>query len=198
LIRPQTLLVEGKSDHSYLYSMSEILEENDRTSLDRKWTVIPVGSGSNVPTFVSLLGGNDVDIWVLLDADGNEHQRKEDIESRGVMDIENIRDISAYLDEDYGDIEDLFSEDFYMELVNRAYSGEIAQNDDVPNRISVDDFKDDNQNPRIVRRIEKYFGRYYINDGCFEHNKPAKHLQENRQRIKEEVDNKSMENFENL
>ena len=198
LIRPQTLLVEGKSDHSYLYTMSEVLSENGRTSLDTKWTVIPVGSGSNVPTFVSLFGGNDLDIGVLLDADGKEHQRKENIESRSVMDTDNVRDISAYIAEEQGDIEDLFSDNLYMELVNRAYSGALAQNDDIPNHISVADFKEDNQNPRIVKRVEKYFERYHINEGRFEHNKPAKHFQENRQRLIEQVDEESMENFESL
>jgi AAA15 family ATPase/GTPase len=198
LIRPQTLLVEGKSDHSYLYTMSENLSREGRTSLERKWTVIPVGSGSNVPTFVSLFGGNDLDIAVLLDADGNEHQRIGNIESRGVMDSEHIRDIAEFIEEDEGDIEDLFSTDFYMELVNRAYSGELAQIQDIPNSITTGDFGDDNRHPRLVKRLETYFSRYHINDGVFEHNKPAKYFQENTDRMVSELDEESMDNFESL
>lgn len=198
LIRPQTLLVEGKSDHSYLYTMSQLLEERGRTGLDRKWTVIPVGSGSNVPTFVSLFGGNDLDISVLLDADGNVQQRVDDIESRGVMDTNHIRDISDFISDDYGDIEDLFSTDFYMELVNRAFSAELMQNPDVPDHITTADFKEDNQHPRIAKRLDTYFERFYINDGKFEHNRPAKYFQENRERLERDLDEESIENFEAL
>jgi AAA15 family ATPase/GTPase len=198
LIRPQTLLVEGKSDHSYLYTMSEILEDQGRTGLDRRWTVIPVGSGSNVPTFVSLFGGNDLDIAVLLDADSDVHQRVADIENRGVMDTENIRDISDIIDKDYGDIEDLFSTEFYMEVVNRAYSGELAQVPDVPDYITTTSFKEDNQYPRIARRLDTYFERFHINEGRFEHNKPAKYFQDHRERLKDELDDESVENFEAL
>jgi len=198
LIRPQTLLVEGKSDHSYIYTMSEILDERGRTSLDRKWTVIPVGSGSNVPTFISLFGGNDLDLAVLLDADNDVHQRVDNIESRGVMDIDNIRDISDFTDEDHGDIEDLFSTDFYMELVNRAYSGELAQVPDIPDYISTSDFKEDNRHPRIAKRLDTFFERFHINEGKFEHNKPAKYFQDHRDRLKDQLDEESIENFEAL
>lgn len=198
LIRPQTLLVEGKSDHSYLYTMSEVLDEMGRTELDRRWTVIPVGSGSNVPTFVSLFGGNDLDIAVLLDADGNEEHRRKDIDSRGVMNTDNIRDVSDFINGDYGDIEDLFSTDFYMKLVNGAYSADLVENPDVPDRISMSDFKDDNQNPRIAKRLDTYFDRFFVNEGVFEHHRPAKYFQENREDLKDELDEESIDNFEGL
>jgi hypothetical protein len=178
--------------------MSEILDERGRTSLDRKWTVIPVGSGSNVPTFVSLFGGNDLDLAVLLDADNDVHQRVDNIESRGVMDTDNIRDISDFINEDHGDIEDLFSTDFYVELVNRAYSGELAKMPDIPDYISTSDFKEDNRHPRIAKRLDTFFERFYINEGHFEHNKPAKYFQDHRDRLKDELDEESIENFEAL
>lgn len=198
LIRPQTLLVEGKSDHKYIYSMSEVLEDRDREGLSRSWTVIPVGSGSNVPTFVSLFGGNDLDLSVLIDGDGDADQRKKQIESRGVMDTDNVRVVTDFTDEDHGDIEDLFSESFYMELVNRAYAGELASNPDVPNRLSASDFKDDNQNPRIVKRLELYFERFHVNDGIFEHNRPAKYLENHRAEMMEEIDEESLTHFEEM
>jgi hypothetical protein len=198
LIRPQTLLVEGKSDHSFLYTMSEILDEMGRECLDRQWTVLPVGSGSNVPTFVSLFGGNDLDLAVLIDGDSEAEQRRDHIESKGVMKSKNIKDITDFISSDYGDIEDLFSTDFYMTLVNETYRAEISEVTDIPERIDISDFKDDNKRPRIVKRLEKYFNRYHINEGEFEHYAPAKYFEDNRDFLKNELDDESIANFEEV
>ncbi|MFC6614730.1 AAA family ATPase [Halopenitus salinus] len=196
LIRPQTLLVEGKSDHAYLYAISNILEKRGRTGLDKSWTVIPVGSGSNVPTFVSLFGANDLDLGVLLDGDSGYNQRKEDITSKGVMSDEHIRSTSDFVDQNYSDIEDLFSEDFYLELVNQTYQAELAQGPHPVGEIVASDFK--NENPRVVKRLEKYFERQHINEGNFEHFAPAEYLQQNLERLREEIDPESLNNFEEL
>lgn len=197
LIRPQTLLVEGKSDHSYIYTMSEVLGEKGRTELDRRWTVIPVGSGSNVPTFVSLFGGNDLDIAVLIDGDGKAEQRKSEIESKGVIKSNNIKTITDFINQDYGDIEDLFSTDLYFKIVNRAFAAEIHDSH-VQGEFDESDLKDDNKNPRIVKRLEKFFDRQYINEGVLEHHRPAKYIEENREYIRKEIDDETIDNFETL
>lgn len=198
LIRPQTMLVEGKSDQIFIYTMSKILEEGERTSLDKKWTVLNVGSGDNIPPFVSLFGANDLDIGVLLDGDSDYQNRLERITDTGEISERNIKATTDFIDEAYGDIEDLFTESFYMKLVSRAYSRELLANEDVPDSIDTSDFKKDNKNPRLIKRVEKYFDRYHINDGIFEHAAPAKYLQENQDELKDEIDAESMDNFEVL
>jgi lysyl-tRNA synthetase class II len=85
-----------------------------------------------------------------------------------------------------------------MELVNRAYSGELAQVPDIPDSISPSDFKKDNRHPRIAKRLDTFFDRFHINEGNFEHNKPAKYFQDHRDRLKDQLDEESIENFEAL
>ena len=196
LIRPQTLLVEGKSDHAYLYTMSNILESEGREGLDRQWTVIPVGSGSNVPTFVSLFGGNDLDLGVLLDGDSQYDTRREHIISKNVMNENHICSTSEFIPQGNSDIEDLFSEDFYLSLVNQAYRTEIDRSPHEIGEIKADEFK--NQNPRIVKRLEKHFKRQHVNDGTFRHHPPAEYLQNHTESLRAELDSQSMDNFEEL
>lgn len=198
LIRPQTLLVEGKSDHSYIYSMSEILEEKGREGLARQWTVIPVGSGSNVPTFVSLFGGNDLDLGVLIDGDGHADQRKEQIMSKDLMDENHIKKITDFISADYGDIEDLFSTDDYLMLVNARYRREI-EDSHTTYPIEFSDFKRDSQEePRITKGIDQHFSRQGINNGELNHAAPAEYFENNRTGLKDKLDDETLENFECL
>jgi arginyl-tRNA--protein-N-Asp/Glu arginylyltransferase len=83
-------------------------------------------------------------------------------------------------------------------LVNETYRPEISEVTDIPERIDVEDFKDDNQRPRIVKRLETFFERYYINEGEFEHYAPAKYFEDNRDLLKDRLDDQSLDNFEEV
>jgi hypothetical protein len=198
LIRPQTLLVEGKSDHSLIYSMSEILDGRGMQSLDRQWTVIPVGSGSNVPTFVSLFGGNDLDLGVLIDGDGHSDDRKSQITSKDVMEENHIKVITDFISEKYGDIEDLFTINDYLYLVNMCYRREI-EDSHTTHPIEFNDFKRDSQEePRITKAVEQHFSRQAINNGKLRHAAPAEYLENHRDDFESQVDQQTLENFEAL
>jgi hypothetical protein len=77
VIGPNQLLVEGPSDVVYLTVMSDVVRQAGGTPLDPCWTITPVGGLDKVPAFVSLLGGSDLSIAVLMDvaADGNRAGR---------------------------------------------------------------------------------------------------------------------------
>lgn len=196
LIGPQVLLVEGKSDMIYLQVMSEILDEQDRTALSHQWTPVPVDGADNVPTFVSMFGASDLDIGVLLDDDTKIQQRLEKIESRGQLDLDNVKLITKYTDNNSADTEDLFSKEFYTSLVNDAYLAELRFAQNAPDEIDLRQIQ--NQNPRIARRLEWFFEEKQINEGVFEHNKPAKHFQKNRAKFKEELEEDTLDRFEAL
>lgn len=199
LIRPYTLLVEGKSDQIYIYLMSKILEENGGTGLNDRWTVINVGSGDNISTFVSLFGGNDLNLGVLLDRDGSYTSRVDNITDLGEIEEHQIFPASDFVpDQDYADIEDLFSLDFYLNLVSETYMSELAADYDLPDRISESEFEDDNMKPRIVKRLETYFDRQDINNGRFEHAAPARQFQDNFSQYLDEIDENSIDNFQLL
>lgn len=196
LLGPEVLLVEGKSDMTYLQIMSNVLERKGKTSLSHRWTIVPVSGADNVPTFVSLFGASDLKIGVLLDDDSQVQQRLDTIEGRRSMDMENVMTISDFVDQSEGDTEDLFSESFYTELVNDAFLPELRSNMDIPDEIDLESI--DNQHPRITRRIEVYFNKFDLNDGVFSHQRPASHFQRNRGRFEDGLDEESLNRFEGL
>lgn len=196
LIGPQVLLVEGKSDMIYLQLMSELLDKRDRTALSHQWTIVPVDGADNVPTFVSMFGANDLDIGVLLDRDDGVNQRLENIEGRGLIDMDDVKLVTDYTDSNHADTEDLFSKEFYLRLVNDAYLIELRSVQDVPDELSLTDFE--NENPRITKRLEAYFERFQINGGEFYHNDPAKNFQKKRKEFEDELDEDTLDRFEEL
>ncbi len=196
LIGPECLLVEGKSDMTYLQLMSTILEEEDRTPLSHRWTIVPVNGADNVSTFVSLFGASELEIAILLDDDSKIDQRLQEIESRGVIDLDNVKTVSDFIEDNEGDTEDLFSNEFYLELVNAAYRFELQQKREVPNELSLDDIE--NQHPRITKRLELYFKNKEINDGKLEHQRPAAYFQKNRDMFEDTLDEETKDRFETL
>lgn len=196
LIGPECLLVEGKSDMTYFQLMSEILERRGRTPLSHQWTIVPVNGADNVPTFVSLFGASDLEIAVMLDDDSRINQRLEDIEARGVLDTDNVYTVSDFIGGSEGDTEDLFSKDFYLELVNHTYRFELQQERMVPTELSLDDIE--NQHPRIAKRLEMFFESEGVNDGRFEHHRPASYFQKNREDFEEQLDGDTLDRFEDL
>lgn len=196
LIGPECLLVEGKSDMTYIQVMSDILSEEERTDLSHRWTIVPVDGADNAPTFVSLFGANDIDIAILLDDEGPIDQRLEDLEGRGLIDRGDIQLITEYTSDDPADTEDMFDSELYLELVNSAYLYDIRANEDVDHPISLDDLPDGN--PRIVKKLDLFFERWHINEGEFEHTKPATTFQKHRDEFAAKIDEETKDRFEAL
>lgn len=196
LLGPECLLVEGKSDMIYLQVMSDVLEEMDRESLSHRWTIIPVNGAGNVPTFVSLFGASDLRLGVLLDDDSQISQRLEEIEDRQLLESENVITIGDIIDGREGDTEDLFSPDFFTELVTDTYRKELKFTKQSPDSVDLD--RIENQHPRIAFQTERFFEEMDLNQGNFNHTDPASHLQTNRNIYFDEFDNNTLDNFERL
>lgn len=197
LLGPHCLLVEGNSDLIYLQVMSELLERRDEsTTLSPRWTKVPTNGAPNMPTFVSLFGASNLDIAILVDSDNEIEDRLEDIEARGLIDLDNVKEVADYIDDTRGDIEDIFSEEFYMELVNRTYELELRGHRTVPDQLNLDDL--DSEHPRIVKRVEHYFENYGVSEEGFSHREPAAHLQKYREDLESEIEEETFERFENL
>lgn len=196
LIGPDCLLVEGKSDMIYLQMMSDILGQDDREFLSPRWTVVPVDGADNAPTFVSLFGSSDINISVLLDDEGPVSQRMDDLESRGFISRNKIRVITDYLSQTHADTEDLFEENFYLELVNTAYLYEIRGTQGISHPLELSDFQ--SQEPRIAKKVENFFEDNNVNDGVFAHTKPAIAFQQNKNEFIEDVSDDTKDKFEEV
>jgi energy-coupling factor transporter ATP-binding protein EcfA2 len=188
LVRPQTLLVESKADHVYLYVLSKSMRDLGETCLDDRWTVLPVTDAGNIGTFVSLFGGDRLDVAALLD-----EQPPDDVDVPA-------RTISEYADSGSGSTtEDILSVSLYLEIVNRAYATEISRTGGVPDRITVEDLGGaDGPGEPIVGRIGSYFESTGVNDGAFDRDEVAVFFQQNREQFTDDLDGPTRRNLTRL
>lgn len=187
LVNPQVLLVEQKADHIILNVVSRMLKNEGTDGLDDRWTVVPVVNPENIPQFVSLFGEGRLDVVALLSED--DGRPKDD--NHGVVD----KSISSYTDHRDGQLEDILSESFYLELVNRAYGTAIETAAGVDDRITS---KDIVGSEPIVSRLSQYFAEHDINNGEFEREHVARYLQDNREELTEELDKETIRQFGRL
>lgn len=116
-----TLLVEGASDILYLQALSCSLKTRKRVGLDPRWTLCPTGGIGNVRAFVSLFGGNKLDIAVVADQTKQDTKKIEELRKSQILRSGKVFTISDFTGKPESDIEDLFEIGLYAEIVNEAY-----------------------------------------------------------------------------
>lgn len=163
---PNTLLVEGPSDLVYLQLLSQATEALGLEGLDPRWVVTPVGGAANLTTFISLIGANQLNVVVLMDASSGDQQKVRNLQASGHLRAKSLLQISEFTGNKDADIEDLLPLDFYLELVSGAYSIEPP--------LLAGDLK--NKSPRAVIRVEKAFEEKPIANGHLNHLRPATFL----------------------
>ncbi|UWU91813.1 ATP-dependent endonuclease [Bradyrhizobium sp. CB1015] len=120
-IGKHTLLVEGASDILYLQALSSALKARKRTGLDPRWTMCPTGGIGNVRAFVSLFGGNKLDIAVLADHTKQDAKKIGELRKSEILRAGNVFTIADFTGKNESDIEDLFEIGLFAEIVNEAY-----------------------------------------------------------------------------
>jgi len=159
----RNLIVEGGSDFVYLQRMSEYLASQGKTGLDVRLKIVPVGSASNMPAFVALIG-RDLEVSVLIDGarSGKDAMRVLALVQAGIItDAEVVAMAEIQTAVSNPDIEDLFDAEDYLRLYNWAFDKKLKASD-----LS-------NMNERIIKRIEAVAV-------VFDHALPAHALTENR------------------
>ena len=193
LVYPQTLLVERKADHVFLYVLSQMLRDTGKEGLDPRWTVIPVKDEQNIETFIALFGEDRLDVAAFL----NEQPAWKEPARGRAENPERLAEMpvtypSEYAASDDATIEDALSTEFYLELVNQAYANAIRTTERSPDRITEAEL--DGNGP-IVRQLDSYFEANGINDGTFDRDEPALYLQRNRVELSEELDKETRRTF---
>lgn len=158
---------------------------------------MPTGGADNMPTFVSLFSGNDLEIGILMDDNQSVEQQLESLTEETQLNEEAINTISEFAG-NKGDIEDLFEVEFYLALINSTYREEI---DSIFGSAIEDDYLGSNSD-RIIKRLEKKFsgndiGRD-IGSGKFNHKLPAKHLVKNKEEFRDQLTDETKEQFADL
>lgn len=178
-VAENNVVVEGTSDYAYLRLVSDFLASKNRTSLNPKWSIVPVGGADLIPTFVALLG-NHLRVTVLVDSRREGHQKLERMAMDGYLDKERIILIGEILGRKTGDIEDLFAEEEYLELYNKAFGKAIE-----PKELKGSD--------PIVARIARMEGVERFN-----HGRPADVLLREREGVLTKLSERTLQRFEKL
>lgn len=178
-VSPHNLIVEGTSDFTYLFLISEFLKESGRVSLDARWSIVPVGGADLIPTFIALLG-NHLDVTVLLDSRKEGNQRLENLISANILAKNRLITIGSVIGTKSADIEDLFTESDYLALYNATFKDTLKESD-----LKGTD--------GIVSQIARH-----LKVPRFDHGKPADHFLRNRDKVLPTLHSDTLTNFENL
>ena len=119
-----TLFVEGPSDHVFLTVLSTHLERQGRSSLDSRWTVVPVGGLSGVCAFAALLETRP-NVAIIADLQDGEERIAVSTAGREILAREGVIRLTEITGTEEAGIEDLFAEEFYVGLVNRSHAATV-------------------------------------------------------------------------
>ena len=178
-VAENNVVVEGTSDYAYLKLISDFLAPKGRVCLDPKWSIVPVGGADLIPTFVALLG-HHLKVTVLVDSRKEGNQRLERMAKDGYLEKQRIILVGDVLGRKTGDIEDLFEENEYLGLYNKAFAKAIKA-------------RDLNGNDPIVARIARDEGVER-----FDHGRPADVLLREREAVLSTLSNGTLQRFEDL
>ena len=189
-IGPNSLVVEGVSDLLYIQAMSALLSSLGRESLSEKWTITPVGGAEKVPTFVALLGAQQgLKIATLLDIQKKDQQTIENLYKRKLLKKQNVFTFADFTSAKEADIEDMFGDTFYLELVNGEYGAHLAK--------PVTSSMLKSKAPRIIVRLEQHFDKNPLQGGVrFNHYRPARYLVDNLAQLEKSVPDEVKDRFE--
>jgi hypothetical protein len=180
IVGPDQLAVEGPADVAYLTVMSDLARAKGKAALDPRWTITPVGGLDKIPTFVALLGGSDLNVTVLMDVAAGGNQKLTNMIQRGLLlPKEHLIPLTDITGTTEADIEDLFEANWYLKLLKESKVGTFAKTE-----LSG--------GGRIVKQVEAALG------GRFDHYQPASYLMRSATKLRDEVDDATIERFAQL
>lgn len=185
---PNFLIVEGKSDKRYIKIISDILREKGKEVLNPLWCIVPATSISKVSAFISIFSsfvGNNKNIVALVDDHKNERPMIENIHKKGLLDKNKIIKYSEFIDGDEADVEDMFEDDFYVDLVNHTFGTSV----------SIADLA---QGDLIACRIKTFLEGNTTQGTNLRHGKVARHLEVNINDFKDEISCETLNRFQDL
>lgn len=185
-IGPHCLVIEGVSDLLYIQTMSALLQKSGKDGLSSAWTITPVGGAEKVPTFVALIGAqSSLNVAVLVDFQKKDRQRIENLYKEKLLKKRQIMTYTEFTNKPEADIEDMFDEDFYVQVVNREFGCSLESNILSANQL------------RIVRQIEEHFKDNPLPDGVqFNHYRPARRFSEDVKSFQAELSQETLDRFQ--
>lgn len=185
------LLVEGPSDLLYINWISQELKKRKKTILSQKWTITPVGGIDKIGSFISLFGGNKINVAVLTDFQKGHKNKIRQLKESDLLKKGQVFSAEMFVKQDEADIEDLLGREFYLTLVNQAYQLPKKYQFDITNPPS---------DIRVVEEVGKQFATFPTSIDEYDHYYPSKWLTENGSTFLSSGINIdfALDNFENI
>jgi hypothetical protein len=188
-IGPNSLLIEGPADLLFIQAMSALLAREGREGLSDKWTMTPVGGAGRVPIFVRLLTNQrGMLVATLIDIQEAHRETVEGLYKGKLLKKANVRTFADYTGTKEADIEDMFDESFYVDLVNSEYKSALKS------PLKPTDFS--SKAPRILKRLEDHIEKSGILTGPFSHYRPARYFHENLDGLAKHLSDATKDRFE--
>jgi len=186
-----TLLVEGPSDLLYLKWMSNELKIRKRTGLDPRWIVSPCGGIAKISSFLTLFGSH-LHVAILADFHESEKKKVRDIRESELMRAGHVLTAEVYAEQTEADLEDMFSRDVYINLVNQCYGLKGKQK--IPTKMPS------GAGIRVVKEVEDHFRTVAVDAPEFDHFLPSAYAIENAAVLRETLPgfDIALERFERL
>nr|MCU0491488.1 AAA family ATPase [Chloroflexaceae bacterium] len=166
-----TLLVEGPGDILFLQAWSSALQRRQKPGLDQRWTLCPAGGIDKIQPFVSLFVGAKLNIAVLSDFTKADKRKFDNLRQNKILENERLLTFASVLGVDEADVEDVFSLELYISVVNQAYTLPAAH------QLTVKQVQEADPNTtRLVKKVEACFRLLPPNFPTFDHYTPAEWL----------------------
>lgn len=195
-IAQRNLLVEGPADLVFLRFFSSLLEDSGRNHLASNVTVVPVGGLDKLPTFIALLGGNELQFVALHDFTREATERLESLARDKLIKSKNLIHYGQFRPQGSGavpsDVEDMLVPELYLLLFNATFrsqlSGSAIEEEMLP------------EGTRIVDRLNRYLAANAVElrpSGGFNHYLVASHSVANPPDTGA-IDSRTLDAFERL
>ena len=178
-IGEHTLLVEGPSDLLYIRWFSRELQGRGRTSLDRRWTVTPVGGIDKFGSFNALFSGNHLHAAILTDYHQGDKRKVDDLEKSGLLRAGHLFPATRFTGQAEGDIEDMLGREFYVDIVNQCYQ----LKEEAIQRVTTE-----TPPMRVLEEVQGHFRTVATKGPEFDHYTPAIYLVEHGSNFKDSED----------
>ncbi|AZO42450.1 hypothetical protein EJ076_15810 [Mesorhizobium sp. M7D.F.Ca.US.005.01.1.1] len=163
-----TILVEGPGDILYLQALSAELVRRSRTGLDPSWVLCPAGGIDKIHSFVSLFGGNNLDVIALSDYTKKDRNKLDALRRSQIIKDGGVLTMADFTAQEEADVEDLFDPQLFCSIVNKAY-GLSGANELDPAKLKAADENTERQ----VKKAEAYFRVLPESIPEFDHFTPA-------------------------
>lgn len=141
-----------------------------------------------MPTFVALIGSQkNLNVATLIDFQKADAQTIENLYKRKLLKKSHVLTFVDFTKKTESDIEDMFDEDFYLQLVNGEFATALTTKL-TPGSLT-------SYSPRILVRLEEYFAAHPLSGGAqFNHYRPARFLAERAPTLP--IPNDTLDRFE--